>query len=152
MIAILGYVIACVVGACFLTLVVTLFRSVRTSTDSGSWGMIVRFFLVLALGPYLYAEVMTRFVAKNLSEPISQALDDIELNGKLEYYRVLSYNQEGAHVTVVADEQAVWDKASERPVIDMRLERRDDGWKVTAYRFLFSPSRDKNGLSVPPYW
>jgi len=152
MIQVIGYFLACLILAAFLTLLVSMCRSVKTTDEFRTGRCILKFFFVLALAPYLLAEILTRTVGKNLDQPILAGLDDIEFKGKLAYYRVVFMQGDSLRVIVVGDEGSVWDKATERPIIAFKMVRDGSSWKVKESSFINSNVRDKDGISIPPYW
>ncbi|MBX3112891.1 MAG: hypothetical protein KF857_12905 [Fimbriimonadaceae bacterium] len=139
----------CVGG--LLTLVVSMFRSVKKQDEWRAWVWVVSFGLLTAAAPYIYLEAMTRTAGKDMYRAAEKVVKDAEIQGDLAYYRVISANDKEAKAYVVASEDnGIGMK--EHVVIKVSMEKVRDGWKPTEYEILNSFRRQRDAVAFPPLW
>lgn len=149
---IFAYILTAGVVAGFLTLVVSLFRKVEKADDFRSWRVMLLLFAVCLVAPYGLIEAQTKIHAQDYSKAIAKALDQADVTGKLDYYKVINANDLKAELVVVAKEKTTINPA-ESCVMKMQVENKGKkGWKVENYEFVDSFKRNKDGFTFPPFW
>ena len=139
----------CVGG--LLTLIVSMFRSVKKQDEWKAYKWVLSFGIMVAVAPYAYLEAMTRKEGASMVKAAEKVVHDAEIKGDLAYYRVISANEKEAKAYVVASEDnGIGMK--EHVVIKVSLEREKDGWKPTEYEILNSFRRQRDAVSFPPLW
>lgn len=151
MIGVIGYLIGCFFVAVILTIIVAMFRPIKQHDDFRSWRVTLALLLLAVAGPYGYGEVMTRMHGAPMEPAVRQLVEDAEVRGELEYFKVLTFSDAGARVIAVANERSDWG-GIERPVIAINMVKEDGEWVAKEYNFVNSFKRGKDSVSLPPYW
>ncbi|MCC7230759.1 MAG: hypothetical protein IT203_10230 [Fimbriimonadaceae bacterium] len=148
----LFYSIGCFFVAGILTFVTTMFRPIQDKGESRPWrAFLVWMFLVFS-GPYMYAEILTRFVVKGIEKPMKEAYANVEINGPIQYYKVIWYTGKTAKVIAVGLEKQTWG-GTDRPLAAFNMKKDAKGkWSCDSYRLVYSDNKNKDGISFPPYW
>lgn len=116
-----------------------------------SWRVILVLFVLLGIGPYVYAEILTRAYGKPMLPAVETVIDEIGCDEGMKYYKVIRYSSEAARVIAVGIESASWG-GTENPVVAITLTRKDGDWKVEEYNIVTSMERNEDSLTFPPYW
>lgn len=150
--AMIGYLVGAVFVGIILTVVVSIFRSVKRQDDFRAWRWIIIFSLLAALAPYGYAEVLTRINGESMKDAVDSVLKSGKVTGQLSYYKVMQTNGDTARVLIVAHEKTtLYD--NECCIIQANLVRDPKkGWKAKDFEFIDSFKRNKDGITFPPYW
>ena len=151
MIGAIVYILGCAAVSAVLTCLYVMFRPVNSRDELKSWRILGFAMVLTLLGPYGYAEVVTRIVGPKMEHSVLLALDDAGVKGDLQYYRVIMYSGSTARVVAVAAEKADWG-GSDRPVLAITLKREGDSWKPDSYKVVSSFNRNQDGFTFPPYY
>lgn len=151
MIGIIIYLISCFAVAAVLTFIYAMIRPVRNRDELKSWRVLGVMYVFTLTAPYLYAEVMTRLVGANMDKAINTALSEEDLDGQLDYYRVIMYNGKSARVVAVAHEKADWG-GTDKPVLALSLTKDGNTWKTDSYKVISRDHDNKDGFTFPPYY
>lgn len=151
MIQVIGYLIACLFLAGVFTFVFSMMRSIKKVDDAQSWKTIVGLFIFFVFAPYGFCEAMTRAVGADLTDQAKQIMKSESVKGELRFYRVLFYNGSEARIVVVAKEDATWG-GTERPVMAATVTKDGDEWKISDQVMVNSMERNKDSMTLPPYW
>jgi hypothetical protein len=126
-------------------------RPVNSRDELKSWKVMLVFYVLSLTGPYAYAEVMTRLVGQTMASAVNSAVDDSEVGGDLQYYKVISYNGKSARVVAVTHGKADWG-GSDNPVVAMTLDKDGKQWKVNSFRIVSSWHFGEDGYTFPPFF
>lgn len=151
MIGIIGYLIACFIVACILTLIWAMFRPIKNRGEMRSWRVTLVLFFVICVAPYVYAEILTRGYGKPMEPAVQRVIDDIGCDGGVKYYKIIRLMPQQARVIAVGIENASWG-GTENPVVAITLSKMDDDWKVEQYNVVTSMDRNEDSMTFPPYW
>jgi hypothetical protein len=151
MIGIIIYLVTCFAVAFFLTFCYVMMRPVHSRDELKSWRVLIVFYVLALAGPYAYAEIMTRLVGQTMASAVSAAVDDSEVGGDLQYYKVISYNGKSARVVAVTHGKADWG-GTDSPVVAMTLDKEGSGWKVGSFRVVSSWHLGEDGYTFPPFF
>lgn len=151
MIGIIVYILSCFAAAVTLTFLYVMMRPVRSRDELKSWRVLLIMYIVCLGGPYAYAEVMTKLVGGPMANAVNTAIDESEVGGDLQYYKVLTYNGHSARVIAVTHGKAEWG-GTDKPVIAMTLQKSGDKWKLDSYRIVSSWHTGDDAFTFPPYY
>lgn len=146
------YLVFTVVAGIILSFLALTFRSTKKRGDGSPFLTIFFVFFLTVAGPFIYVEIMTKAVGKNLEHAIKTAYlsSPVGTKAKYQYYRVTWYTGSTAKAIAVGEEKANWG-GTDRPVIGVDLKREGLTWKPTAYSVIWSDRLNKDGLVMPPY-
>ncbi|HJP84310.1 MAG TPA: hypothetical protein VJ835_12490 [Fimbriimonadaceae bacterium] len=148
----LFYSIGCFFVAGVLTFVTTMFRPIQEKGESRPWRAFIFWFIFVTSAPYLYGEILTRFVVKGIDKPVKEAYSTVDINGPLQFYRVIWYTGDKAKVVAVGKEPQSWG-GTDRPLVTFNMKKSGKGeWEVDSYRLVYSDRTNKDGITFPPYW
>lgn len=134
------------------TFVSTMFRPIQDKGESRPWRAFIFWFIFVFSAPYMYAEVLTKFVVKGMEKPIKEAYEGVEIHGPMQFYRVIWYTGKTAKVIAVGKEKQTWG-GTDRPLAAFNMEKNEKGvWECKNYRLVYSDNENKDGVSFPPYW
>ncbi len=153
MIQMIGYLLACFFVGVLLTVGVAMFRPIRQNDEFKSWRYMLAFFAVVAALPYVWVEFLTKKHAADVSKAVKVAIQDAEVDGKLDYYKVTSFNEKEnkAKVIAVSNEKSEFGNM-ERTVMTINIVRDEDGWRADEYAFVNSFKRGRDNCTMPPFW
>lgn len=144
------------VGSFFVAGVFTFFwtmlRPIQEKGESRPWLAFVFWFAFVFSAPYLFAEVLTRFVVKGMEKPIREAYEGVEINGPMQFYRIVWYTGSEAKVVAVGKEPQTWG-GTDRPLATFNMIKDAKGnWECKNYKLVYSDNNNRDGFSFPPYW
>lgn len=151
MIQVIGYLIACLFLAGVFTFLFSMTRSIKKVDDAQSWRTILVLFVFFVFAPYGFCEAMTKAVGEDLTDQAKRVMKSEGVNGELRFYRVLYYTGDKARIVVVGLEKARWG-GTERPVLAATLTRDGEDWKISDEVVVNSMERNKDSMTLPPYW
>ena len=147
----LGYGIACFAVAIVLTLLVALFRPIKKHDDLLSWKVLSFCYVFTLFAPYGYIEVMTQWKGAPLSAAIHEVCDGVTKEGRFQYFKVLTCDETKARVIAVNKEKSFWG-GDERSVMAINLVKTNGKWEATEFNWVYSDQRNKDSVTLPPYW
>jgi hypothetical protein len=151
MIPALFYGIGCFVVAVIFTVIYAMFRSIESRDEWKSWRTMIFFYCLALVAPYGWCEIMTLKYGKNMKPVIQDVMDEVGVNGDLNYYKVLYCKDGKARVIAVAVEKASWG-GTDRPLVAMTLIQKGDKWDLDTYRVVRSDERNEDSFTFPPYF
>lgn len=137
--------------AAVLTFLYAMFRSVQARDDMKSWRTFGFLFVVVALAPYGYAEVMTRMHGKDMRKAVYGGMIAGGFEGKLDYYKVMAAKDETARVIAVGHEREGWG-GTNKIVMTVNLKKKEGTWVPTTFKIINSDRHNKDGFTFPPYF
>lgn len=137
--------------ACVVTVVVAMFRPIKQQDDWKAWKVIVGSMIVVGVIPYGYVEVMTKINGQKLAPGVQSALDEAEIQGKLQFFKVIWANEKMAHVIAVSTDQNEFGMP-ERMIMEIDLKPGKKEWEADAYSIISSFKRQRDATTMPPYW
>ncbi|MCU0315459.1 MAG: hypothetical protein MUC92_02575 [Fimbriimonadaceae bacterium] len=146
-----AYLVATLILASLLTVVVSMFRNIKSHDDFRSWRYILFFWVILSFGPYLYADLLTRKSGTDFEKIVRKTMSEAEVGGKMEYFRVLTLTDRSARIVAVATEPSSIG-FMDRVVMTIDLSYSGKKWEAKQYQFVSSFKRGKDAVSMPPYW
>lgn len=150
--AMIGYLVGALFIGIILTVVVSIFRSVKRQDDFRPWRWIIGFSVLAAITPYAIAEALTQMNGESMKEAVDSVLKSGKVTGKLAYFKVMRTKGDTANVLIVAHEKTTLYE-NESCIIQANLVRDPKkGWKAEDYEFVDSFKRNKDGITFPPYW
>jgi hypothetical protein len=151
MFGMVGYLMMCFAVSCVLTVIVAMFRPIKQHDDWKAWKLIVGLMLGVGVIPYGYAETMSLLYGPDLKTGVVEAIDEANVSGKLQFYKVIRMQGSKAHVIAIANDtnEFGW---PERAVFEIDLLKDRDGWHADAYSIVNSFHRQRDGSTMPPYW
>ena len=147
----LFYCIGCFFIAGILTFFTAMFRPIQDKGESRPWRAFIVWMVLVTAAPYVYAEVLTQTVGKNMTKAIKEGYDSADIQGKMQTYKVIWYTPTTAKVIVIGLEKVSWG-GTDRPLAVLNLKKDGQTWKVDSYRLVYSDRLNKDGISFPPYW
>ncbi len=148
----IAYMIASLIVGGVLTVILSIFRSIKEHDNFRSWRYMIAFSLIVAVAPYLYAEAKTKMDGGGMEKGVESVIKSGKVDGKVQYFRVMKSDGQTARVIIVAKEKTTLNE-NESCVIDATLVYdRKKGWKAKEYEFVDSFKRNKDGVTFPPYW
>jgi hypothetical protein len=148
----LFYSIGCFFIAGIFTFVSTMFKPIHDKGESRPWRAFIVWMIVVFSAPYAYAEVLTRFVAKDLEKPVKEAYAGVDIRGPMQFYKVIWFMGDSAKVIAVGLEKQTWG-GTDRPLAAFNMKKNAKGkWECESYRLVYSDNKNKDGISFPPYW
>ncbi len=151
MLGFLGYGIAAFAVAVVLTLVYSLFRPIKKHDDVLSWRVLAVLYLITLFAPYAYVEVMTRMYGESMRTAIEEVSGDATRGGRLQYYKVFKCSGDKARVMACNKEVSFWG-GDERSVMAINLEKTNGKWEAVEFNWVTSDQRNKDSVTLPPYW
>lgn len=148
---IVGYIIACFAVGCICTIIVAMCRPIKQNDDWKAWKVIVGVMCLVGAVPYGYVEVMTAMHGKELKEGVQDALDEADVQGQMQYFKVVRADDTKAHVIAIATDHNEFGQL-ERPVMEIDLRKEKGHWSADAYSVVSSYKRQRDGSTMPPYW
>lgn len=152
MFLIFGYFIGSFVLAAILVLLGSMIRPVKQQGEASSGKALLTWWLLVALAPYLYIEALTYWKGREMARAVRTGLDRAGLEGELQYYRVMRAHGGRGAVLAVVEERPLWDASTQRTLVRLYLVQEEGRWVFSNYEFVHSPARNKDGISIPPYW
>ena len=108
--------------------------------------------LVIAIAaPYGFVEGLTLWHLKELEPAAKAALAATDLNGKVNYMKVMSFRSDTATVMCSATEKMDWGGV-DKAVVRITLVKKNMKWTADKFQWVFSENRDKDGWTLPPYF
>lgn len=148
----IAYMIGAVIVGAVMTLLLSIFRSIKEHDNFRSWRYAIAFSIIAAVAPYVYGEVKTKMDGEGMMKGVESVIKSGKVDGKIQYYRVMKCDGKTARVIIVAKEKTTLNK-NESCVIDATLVYdAKKGWKAKEYEFIDSFKRNKDGVTFPPYW
>lgn len=141
----------CALASVVLTFIYSMARTVKGRDEFKSWRIMVIAFILVFFGPYAYNEYLTRKLGPNIKSAVADALYDAGVNGKINYFRVVSQKGDTARVIAVATENQDWG-GTERPVVAVTVKKDPKGWKSDTFLVVNSVSRNADSYTFPPYY
>lgn len=151
MIGFIGYLIACFFVAVVLTMVFAMFRPVRKNDDILSWRVMAVMFVMAIAAPYGYVEAVTRMNQDGMEQAVKDAALSLTKSGEFQYFKVLTQKDTKARVIAVVTETSKWG-GDERAVLAFTMEKKADKWEPTEFNWVTSDQRNRDSVSLPPYW
>lgn len=151
MLGFLGYGIAAFAVAVVLTLLYSLFRPIRKNDEVLSWRVLLVLYIMTLSGPYLYVEGMTFWHGKEFKDVVEQTAFEATRESEFLYFKVLTYKDDKARVIATSREVSFWG-GKERSVMAINLEKVDGKWEAVEYNWVTSDQRNKDSVTLPPYW
>jgi len=151
MFGLVGYLMMCFAVSCVFTVLVAMFRPIKQQDDWKAWRVILGSMIVVGSLPYGYVEAMTASHGQLLKHGVQESIDEAELNGRLQFFKVLFANEKVAHVIAVASDKNEFG-LPERVVMDVNLKAGKDGWHSDSYSIVSSFKRQRDATTMPPYW
>ncbi len=151
MLGFLGYGIAAFAVAVVLTLLYSLFRPIKKHDDVLSWRVLAVLYVLTLFAPYGYVEVMTRMYGGPMLAAITETSDEATKAGRMQFYKVLKCSGDKARVIVVNKEVSFWG-GDERSVMAINLEKANGKWEAVEFNWVTSDQRNKDSVTLPPYW
>jgi hypothetical protein len=125
-------------------------RSTKKRGDSTPFPLIFTCLALTIFGPFIYVEVLTKIVGKDMEAAVKKAYNDGPINGQFQYFRVLSAFGGKARALAIGEERASWG-GTDRPIMSINLEKKGDKWKAVHYDLLYSDRLNRDSLVLPPY-
>ena len=116
MLGLFFYTAMCALASAVLTFIYSMFRTVKARDEYKSWKVLAIFFALTFFSPYIYNEYLTRKLGPNIKSAVADALYDAGVEGKINYFRVVSQKGDTARVVAVTTENRDWG-GTERPVV-----------------------------------
>lgn len=151
MIGFLGYGIAAFAIAVVLTMLYSLFRPIKKNDEVLSWRVLLVLYVITLAAPYVYVETMTAMYGKDLKDVVKQTAFDATKESKFLYFKVLTCKDGKARVIAANREVSFWG-GYERSVLAINLEKAGGKWEATEYNWVTSDQRNKDSITLPPYW
>ncbi len=151
MFGLVGYSMACFAVACVFTIIVGMCRPIKQNDDWKPWKYILGFMVFIGSIPYGYVEILTRIKGDPLKKGVMEALEEAEVAGKLDFYRVTKMENSKAHVIAVAEDKNEFGMP-ERAVFEIDLIKKKNDWEADAYTIVNSFHRQRDATTMPPYW
>jgi hypothetical protein len=150
MLGLLIYLTVTVFAGFILSFFWLTFRSTKKRGDHAPFWTIGICLLVTTIGPFIFVEVLTKFVGKDMESAIKQAYHEGPIDGKFQYYKVRFYTGSTASALVVGEERANWG-GTDRPIMSVNLRKKGNKWEAESYKLLYSDRKNRDNLIVPPY-
>lgn len=151
MLGLIIYLVVTVVAGVILSFLALTFRSTKKRGDGSPFFPIFCCFVLTIIGPFVYVEIQTKMVGKNLEVPIKKAFMNSPIrNSKFQYYRITFYTPTKAKAIAVGLEKANWG-GTDRPILGIDLAKEGEVWKPKAFTVIWSDRLNKDGLVMPPY-
>lgn len=148
----IAYMVAALIVGGLVTLVYSIFRSVKKHDDFHSWRYMGMFAIIAAILPYGFAEIQTKKHGSDMTKAVEATIKSAKVTGKLHYFKVQKADATSAKVIIVAKEKTTTNKG-ESCVIEATLKRDPKkGWRPDKFQFIDSFDRGKDGVTFPPYW
>ena len=151
MLGMIGYLIAAFVVSIVITILFSLFRPIKRHDDFLSWRVLIIVYIFVIFIPYGYVEMITNKHGAPMADAVQLVVDAKTKQGKLDYYKIVKYQEGSARVIAVCVEKSKWG-GDDRPILAMTLEKTEEGWEPTEYRFVYSDDRNRDSSTLPPYW
>jgi hypothetical protein len=151
MLGFLGYGIAAFAVAVVLTLLYSLFRPIRKHDEVLSWRVLLVLYIFTLAAPYGYVEFMTAWHGKEVKDVVEQTAFDATKESEFLYFKVLTFKDGKARVIATNRELSFWG-GHERSVMAINLEKVDGKWEAVEYNWVTSDQRNKDSVTLPPYW
>ena len=152
MLGFLGYGIAAFAVAVVLTLLYSLFRPIRKHDEVLSWRVLLFLYIFTLSAPYLYVEGMTAWHGKEVAEVVEQTAFEATKESEFLYFKVLTYDSKGKARVIAANREVSFWGGRERSVMAINLEKVDGKWEAVEYNWVTSDQRNKDSVTLPPYW
>lgn len=147
----LFYGVGCFAISVVLTIIYALFRSIESRDEWKSWRTMLFIFAFTLVAPYGWCEIMTARFGGNMKPLVQDVMDEVGVNGDLDYYKVLYVKDGKARVIGVATEKASWG-GTDRPLVAMTLSQKGKKWELDTFRVVRSDERNEDSFSFPPYF
>ncbi|MEZ0325547.1 MAG: hypothetical protein ACAH95_06555 [Fimbriimonas sp.] len=126
------------------------FRSTKKRGDHAPYWTISICLLLTTIGPFIFVEALTKVFGKDMEAAIKRAYMEGPIDGKLQYYKIRWYTGSSASALAVGEERANWG-GTDRPIMSINLEKKNGKWDFSSYKLLYSNSKNKDSLVMPPY-
>lgn len=151
MIGAIVYLAICLVASAVITIVIAMFRSVKSRDEWKSWQCMAIFFFLCSISPYAWTEIQTKNSSKDVKAAIIEGVAESGLEGKLAYYKVLSSKDGKAKtVAVIIEEEA--GVGTQRAVVSVNLKQGKKGWEPETFKVVNSDRLNKDGFTMPPFY
>lgn len=152
MLGIILYLFAAAATGGIVSFLFVVTRPVHIRDDFRPWkSFIISFVLALAL-PYVAFEFMTKKFGPSMKKTVEYGLAEAEIDGELQYYKVLFSDGKTATVLAIAEEKADWG-GMDRPVVRMKLKKKSETkWALESYMVLVSDDLQKDHVVFPPFY
>lgn len=151
MLGFLGYGIAAFAVAVVLTLLYSLFRPIKKHDDVLSWRVLAVLYLLTLFAPYGYVEALTYMYGNPMAAVVEETAGEATKAGRLQFFKVLSCKDDKARVIAVSKEVSFWG-GDERSVMAINLEKVNGKWESVEFNWVTSDQRNKDSVTLPPYW
>lgn len=151
MIGFLGYGIAAFAIAVVMTMLYSLFRPIKKNDEVLSWRVLLVLYVITLAAPYGYVEAMTAMYGEDLKDVVKQTAYDATKESELLYFKVLTFKDNKARVIATNREASFWG-GKERSVMAINLEKTDGKWEAVEFNWVTSDQRNKDSITLPPYW
>lgn len=151
MLGMFAYAGVCLVVAAIITLIYALTRPIKDRGEMKTWRVLLTALIVVGALPYGWCEALTRLYGKNMQAPVEGVIQELQFNGGLRYFRILSYNGKKARVVAVGQDNQDWG-GTEQPVVAINLVKSGNRWTAESYNVVNSLARNKDSYTLPPFW
>jgi len=151
MLGMFGYIGAAIVLAAILTIVYALTRPISARGDLKTWRVMIGLTIFVAAVPYLWCEVLTKLYGRGMSTPIQEVMAELDIDGGLRYYRVITCYNNRARVVAVGQDNENWG-GTEQPVVAINMRKENGEWQAESFNVVNSLNRNKDSYTFPPYW
>ena len=144
------YLGGCLVLAFMLAGLYVTLKPINNRDDMGAMRLGAMLFLAIAIAPYAYTEILTNLHGPTLDPAIKRAYEESELQGDMQYYKVVAINENKARAIAVGLETEAWG-GTDRPIVAIKLEKAGDAWEATSYYVMYSFRLNRENSTFPPY-
>src|SRR5277367_131548 len=108
-----------------LAFVSSMFGQTLSKSSDKSFARIRNCVLLSMVGPFVFAEILTKTVGSQLEPAITKTFAKMPVDGQIKYYRVTKFTGSSATVIAVAEEPDKWG-GQDRPVVEIDLTKGTD--------------------------
>ena len=144
------YLAGCFVVTLVVVGILMMLRPVHLRNDNGTLKAGIPLFLLCVAAPYGRVEYLTGQYGTEMESAIQEAFAGSEIDGELQFYRVVSVSGEHARAIAVGLETEGWG-GTDRPVIAINLDKVGGSWEPTSYYTVYSDRLQRDSSTFPPY-
>lgn len=148
----IAYLVGAIIVGAVLTIIMSIFRNVKSHDDFRSWRWMSLFAVLAALGPYVYAEGRTKIEGEGMQDAVDAVFKSAKVNGKVSYYKVMKSDAKSAKLIIVGKEKTTTNDRESCVLMATLKHDPKKGWKADSFEFVDSFDRGKDGITFPPYW
>jgi hypothetical protein len=141
----------CFVVAALITFIYGMFRSVQSRDEWKSWQTFSVLFVICVIGPYGWAEAATKMAGDKLRKSVRYALSSANIEGDLQYYKVITNRDNRVSVIAVSSTTENWG-GTNRAVISLQMKKDGENYRATSFKVVNSDQHNKDGFTFPPYF